>query len=248
MADQLVQLSDTTNVTGESLVSEDYNKHPAICRFGIWVGTLVTFTETVTLAYEHTEDPWYVGWAINGTTVIDPGYGSPAPPSGAPCPGAPSITYRCPLNGVFDRISLTSASGDPHECVSLQVLYRGPHDQNNPARYGPFARVCLAGSEIEWPAFLLSEWEACLHGFWKVIRSYVQIAHVNPGDPVEFLAGFPVEEALILKGEIEILERLNVESQPALAKAIEADVIGRLRARMPGGRVFGRPAMPRKQR
>ncbi len=249
MGDKLVQLSDTKNVTGQSLVIEDYTKHPVLCRSGIWVGWLVTFTETVTFAYEHTEDPFYVGWAINGTTVVDPGYSSSTPPWGAPCPGAPSVTYRCPVNDFFHEISLTSSSGDPYECLSLQVLYRGPNDANNPARYGPLATVCLAGSEIEWPAKKVAEWEACLAAFWARLRGLVEIAHVNPGDPVEWLATLPGEEAVRLHAGLATLELLDAEAQPALAKGIKSDIIGMLRGRVLGaGNLPGRTLQDLRKR
>jgi hypothetical protein len=234
MADQLVQLSDTINVTAKSLIIIDYNAHPELCRRGIWVGWQETFTETVTLAYEHTEDPFYVGWQINGTTVIDPGFSAGTPPWGAPCPGAPSVTYRCPVDGFFHEISLTSSSGDPTECVQVQVLYRGPADQYKPAHYGPSMYVCLSGSKIEWPADKVKAWESCLAALWAKLRQYVELAHVNPGDPVEFLAGLPPALATRLQAGVETLEHLDGAAQPRLAKAIKDDVLGILRARMLG--------------
>jgi hypothetical protein len=228
MTDKLVQLSDTINVTGKRLIIENYN---TLCRHGIWIGWLETFTETVTLAYEHTEDPLYVGWQINGTTVVDPGY---SPPSAAPSPGAPSVRYQCPVDSFFHEISLTSSSGDPAECLFVQVLFRGPTDQNNPAHYGPSTYVCLAGSRIEWPSEKVAQWEACLAALWAKLRSYVEIAHVNPGDPVEWLASLPGDVAVRLQAGVETLEHLDAAAQPELAKAIKEDVLGILRARMPG--------------
>ena len=232
MADTLIVLSDTKNVTGQSVVIEDYTKKFVLCRSGVWVGLEVTFTETVTLSYEHQEEPLYVGWAVNGVTVVDPGYSSGTPPWGAPCPGAASVTYRCPVDGLFHRISFTSTSGDPHECLWVQVLYRGPNDAGNPPRYGPAMWVCLAGSEIDWPLWKLLEWEACLASFWERLRRYVEVAHVNPGDPVEWLATLPGEEAVRLHAEVQALEKLDVQAQPELAKALRADAAGMLRARI----------------
>jgi hypothetical protein len=214
MADQLVQLSDTINVTSKSLM---------------------------TLAYEHTEEPLYVGWQINGTTVVDPGFSAGTPPWGAPCPGAPSVTYRCPVDGYFHEISLTSSSGDPSECLLVQVLYRGPADQYKPAHLGPCMYVCLAGSGIEWPADKLKAWEACLAALWGKLTRYLELAHVNPGDPVEFLASLPGEVAIRLQAGVETLEHLDAAAQPQLAKAIKDDVLGILRARMPGAeQIHGR--------
>jgi hypothetical protein len=236
MSDQLVVLSDTKNVTGQTIVIEDYNKHPVLCRSGIWVGWLTTFTETVTLQYQHTEDPLYVGWAINGTTVIDPGYSSGTPPWGVPCPGVPSVAYCCPVDGFLHNISLTSTSGDPYECLTIQVLYRGPNDANNPAHVGPFMSVCLAGSEIDWPAKKVAESERCMADLWARLGRLIEIAHVQPGDPVEWLGSLPSEESIRLQAEVNTLEQLDVTAQPALAKAIRADLTGMLSARMPGAK------------
>jgi hypothetical protein len=158
------------------------------------------------------------------------------PPGGAPCPGAPSVTYRCPVDGVFHEISLTSSSGDSTECLQIQVLYRGPADQYNPAQFGPSMYVCLSGSKIEWPADKVKAWEDCLAALWGKLRQYAELAHVNPGDPVEFLASLPAALAIRLQAGVETLEHLDASAQPQLAKAIKDEVLGILRARTLGPR------------
>ena len=80
MAHSLVEVSRTKSVTECYLITEDYTKHPALCRSGIWVGWKCSFAETVLLSYEHDPEELYVGWLINGTMVIDPGYSAGTPP------------------------------------------------------------------------------------------------------------------------------------------------------------------------
>ena len=63
-----------------------------------------------------------------------------------------------------------------------------------------------------------------------------RIAHVQPGDPVEWLGSLPSEESIRLQAEVNTLEQLDVTAQPALAKAIRADLTGMLSARMPGAK------------
>jgi hypothetical protein len=229
----LVVVSDTTTATGGQVVVEDYNKHPAVCRSGVWMGWEKTFTETVILAYEHTEE-LYVGWSVNGVTVIDPGYGPIVNFPGNPCPGLPSVSYICPVGGLFHQISFTSTSGDPYECLWAQVLYRGNSEKYVPAHLGPSMEVCLAGSDIEWPAYLIQEEEACLARLWDLLKRYVEIAHVNPGDPVEFLGGLPIEELIQLQAAVQTLENINAQEQPALASGLQESIVGILRSRMPG--------------
>ena len=228
--DQLVILSDTKFPTGQSVIIEDYNQHPALCRSGIWIGLLKTFVETVKVAYEHTED-LYVGWAINGVTVVDPGYSNGTLPPGQPCPGAPSVLFNCPVDGFFHEISFTSTSGDPHECLAVQVLYRLPTDEYKPAHQGPTVVICLAGSEIDWPANLLAAWEACLASLWSRISKIKLVAHVNPGDPVEFLGTLSPEQGVLLQTGVQTLEQLDAAAQPELANAIRARLSGILSAR-----------------
>src|SRR5262249_1463196 len=84
----------TKQLTGWHLVIEDYTKKHDLCRHRIWVGLEEDFSETVTFAFEHGNANLYIGWAINGTTVVDPGLGNGTPPQGLPCPGAPSVTFH----------------------------------------------------------------------------------------------------------------------------------------------------------
>jgi hypothetical protein len=232
MPGQLVELSRTAVETDSNIIFEDYTHHPHICRYGLWIGLQVSFIETLTLSYDHTEEPLYVGWSVNGTTIVNPGYSASTPPWGSPVPGFPSVTYKCPVDGFFHRISFISTAGDPVECFTVQVLYRGPNDQFSPPHHGPSMYVCLSGSAIEWPEDKLKAERECLAAFWEKIRHYVQVAHVNPGDPVEWLSRFRGEEVIQLKAQVEVLERLNEKTQPMLAAAIRNNLTGMLRSRM----------------
>jgi hypothetical protein len=231
MSHPLVELSRTKNQTSSSLVFEDYDKHPAICRHGLWVGWKINFTETVLLAFQHDPEELYVGWAINGTTVVDPGYGTGTAPWGSPAPGESSVTYVTPVAGLFHQLSLTSTAGDDNECLWVQVLYRKPNEASAPAHQGPAMWVCLSGSEISWPADKLDAERRCLDR----LRRYVEFAHVKPGDPVEqWLSRIRGEDALRIRAEIDTLEKLDPKAQPELAEAIKADLLRVAHARMPG--------------
>lgn len=69
MADPLVILSNTKNIISQGIVVIDYDHVRAFCRHGIWEGWQEIFTETVTLAYEHTVEE-YVGWQVNDVTIL----------------------------------------------------------------------------------------------------------------------------------------------------------------------------------
>ncbi|CAN5258294.1 hypothetical protein BH20ACT5_BH20ACT5_07220 [soil metagenome] len=83
-----IELSDEVTTTGCDLVVIDYDQQPQLCRKGIWVGSQCQQSQRIVLSYEHDPEPLYVGWSINGTTVLDPGYGTFTPPGGSPAPGA----------------------------------------------------------------------------------------------------------------------------------------------------------------
>jgi hypothetical protein len=235
MSHPLVELSRVRNQTSAHIITEDYNKNPRFCRHGVWIGWQVNFTETVVLSYEHDPEELYVGWAINGTTVVDPGYGSGTPPWGAPAPGDPSITYVTPLDGLFHKISLTSTSGSNQECVQLQVLYRTPAEAVAPFHHGPMTSVCVSGSEIEWPAKLLEEERQCFAHFFDLLRRYVKIAFVKPGDPVEqWISRLRGDDVVRIRAELETLQLLDGHAQQKLADAIKSDLVRVLRTRMPG--------------
>jgi len=240
MADELKVVSDTRNDTGGHLIFEDYDQHPRACRHGVWAGWKETFTQTVTLAFEHIAHP-YVGWSVNGVTVVDPGYGPFTQPPGSPCPGVPSVLYSCPVGGLFHQISFTSLSGTARQCFWVQVLYREHGEQNLPPHDGPGTTLCVSGSDIEWPAFLIAQERACLRRWRDILRRYVEVADVGPLDPVEFLTRLPAEDQTMLQSAAEALENINPDEQPALSNALRDTVIGILRSRMPGG-------APRSQR
>ena len=90
----LIELSDDTTTTSCCLMIVDYDVNFHMCRKGIWVGRRCQQRERIVLSYEHDPEVLYVGWSINGTTVLDPGYGTFTPPWGAPAPGTPDVTYQ----------------------------------------------------------------------------------------------------------------------------------------------------------
>jgi hypothetical protein len=235
MAYPLVEHSRTKHETSVHLVIRDYDADRRLCRHGLWVGLKTTFTETVVLAYEHDPEELYVGWMINGTTVIDPGYSAGTPPWGQPAPGAPSVTYVAPFNGLFHRLSLTSTTGSGDSCLWVQVLYRSPTEAGVPAHQGPGMSVCLAGSSIAWPADKLEEERRCLAVFLDLLRRYVRVAQVHPRDPVEqWLASLDGDMAVRVKAELETLGTIDPRVDRELAEAITADLTGIMTSRIPG--------------
>ena len=98
---------------------------------------------------------------------------------------------------------------------------------------GPSIRVCVSGSVIQWPAHLIKEEASCLRHVWDVLKRYAEIAHVNPGDPVQFLGAFPVAELRRLEASAQTLERIDTQEQPALAQALRESIVGTLRSRIP---------------
>ena len=235
MAHPLVELSRTRHHTGANFVIEDYGKHPRLCRHGVWVGWQTTFTETVLLSYEHDPENLYVGWAINGTTVLDPGYGTGTPPWGAPAPGDPSISYVTPVGGFSHRLSLTSTAGSESECLWVQVLYRTPSQAGQPAQFGPAMSVCLTGSLVAWPSADLEEEKRCLDHLHDLLRRYVRVARVPPWEQVQqWLSHLRGDHAVRFRAEIETLAKLDPAADRELAEAITADLAGQLHARMPG--------------
>jgi len=74
----------------------------------------------VTLAWEHSEEGHpYIGWSVNGETVMDPG-GDPLVLE--PCPGLASVRYTCPIDDLYHQISFTSTPGHPQVCFWVQAL------------------------------------------------------------------------------------------------------------------------------
>ncbi len=228
----LIELSRTQANTGSHIVVEDYTKHFRLCRYGVWVGLSKTFVETVTISYEHTEQ-LYVGWIINGTVAVNPGYGPFTPPWGAPTPGASQVTYTCPVGEYIHRISFASTSGMPDTTIGLQVIYRLPGEANAPYHYGPFMNVKISGSEIEWPEDKLKAERDCLRNIFDKLKRYVIIGHVHPGDPVEMFENVPHEEWAYVKAQVDTLENIDHEKQRELADAIKANLTGFYYARMP---------------
>jgi hypothetical protein len=229
---ELEVLSKTKTVTGGHLVVEDYEENPVLCRRGVWVGWKETFVQTVALGYEHEGYDLVVGWAVNGQMIVDPGYGD-VMMFPEPCPGLPSIRYRCPVEGHWHRISFISTSGEPEQCLSVQALFRRKDDNYQQIEDGPTVKVCVSGSVIQWPAHLIKEEASCLRHMWDVLKRYAEVAHVKPGDPVQFLAAFPPAELRRLEASAQALERIDAQEQPALAQALRESVLGTLRSRIP---------------
>jgi hypothetical protein len=226
MSDPLVVLSDTKNIVSQGIIVIDYDKVHHFCRHGLWEGFQQVYTETVTLAYEHTVEE-YVGWRVNGTVVVDPGYSAGTPPWGAPLPGFPSVRFACPVGGYYHQISFTSSANDPVEKFWVQAIYRTNAQEQVPID-GPGTWVTLSGQYVDWPWFLLQQQEECLEHWIELINSVRAIiggfAPVSPGDPVEWAAQFTPEEASRLKAGLAILEKLDAERQPELAQRVAADV------------------------
>jgi hypothetical protein len=169
---------------------------------------------------------------VDGQMIVDPGYGD-AMLFPAPCPGLPSVRYLCPVQGHWHRISLISTSGEPEQCLSLQALFRRRDDNYQKIEDGPIVRVCVSGSVIQWPAHLVKEEASCLRHLWDVLKRYAEVAHVNPGDPVQFLSAFPASELRRLEASAQALEQIDEKEQPALSQALRESVVGTLRSRIP---------------
>jgi len=56
------------------------------------------------------------------------------------------------------------------------------------------------------------------------------LAHVNPGDPVEFLRGLPREQQVQLQGAAQALPNIDREEQPELANALQDTLVDILRS------------------
>jgi hypothetical protein len=239
MAHTLVELSDTKSTTSEHVVVVDYGTgKPFLCRSGIWVGWATDFIETVVLSYEHDPDELYVGWALNGTVVSNPGIPPTIYPPGFPVPGAPDVLYMTPVDGFLHRISLTGKAGMAETCISAQVLYTTfkDHQQGKPVTYGPSMAVCLSGEEVAWPEAKLEQERACLRHWWEVLHKVVGPVRVHPGDPVEkWLARVQGEDAVRLKGLVQALDEFDAGRDQRIVAAARAELKGIFeRVRMQG--------------
>jgi hypothetical protein len=231
--------SDTFEPRIGHIVVENYNEHPALCRSGIWTGYETVFSETVILGWEHDQitPAVAVSWLLNGRPVPSlPDYNQSPPSVGPqPCPGAPWVLYNYPVDGLYHRISLASAYGSQPVSIAAQVSwdswdYSG--DVTNLEGTTPPFDVSLSGSAFMWPAYLIKEEEACLAALWGLLGKLGLLAHVNPGDPVQFLRGLPQEQQVQLKGAAQALSNIDRGEQPELAKALRASVVGILRQGM----------------
>jgi hypothetical protein len=225
VAYSLVELSRTRSVTRSYVVTHDYTRQPTLCRSGLWVGLKSEFAESVVLAYEHEPDPLMVGWSINGTLVVDPGFSAGTPPWGSPAPGVPGVTYTCPFGGEYHQLALTGTAGMDSQCASITVLYRFLNEQFAPFHTGPSLTVCLDGSSIAWPPDKVKAANECLARFRDIIRKYVQIAHVGPGDPVErWLQETVGDDVVKVQALVETLEQLDRQADGPLFEAVRAEL------------------------
>jgi hypothetical protein len=247
MPDPLVVLSNTTTLVSEGIVVIDYDTFPyhLLCRYGLWEGWQTIYTGTITLAFEHDADhPEYlVGWQVSGTTIVEPGFSPGTLPGGAPLSVIPGVTYTCPVDGYYHEIAFTSSPGAPDETFWVQVLYRTSYGQPTPTP-GPGMWVTLLGETIEWPWFLLAEQQACIERLLErinAIRANLalgEFAPVNPGDPLKWAARFTPEEARLVKAGVEMLEKMDTDEQPELAKRIATHLNGIVQVRTPNAKGF----------
>jgi hypothetical protein len=240
MANSLIVLSDTKSVTGEHLVVVDYGKgSPLLCRSGIWVGLETDFIESVVLSYEHGSDDLYVGWALNGAIVSNPGFPPEIfPLPGLPVPGAANVLYMTPVDGFLHRTSLTGQAGMAETCIAAQVLYTTFKDyqQGKPVTYGPSITVCLSGKEIIWPAAKLEQEGECLRRWREILHRVAGPVRVKPGDPVEqWLARVQGEDAVRLQGLAQVLDEADAKRDPRIVEAARQELQGIFeRVRMQG--------------
>lgn len=234
MASEIVVVSDNKAAKGGHVVVRQFDQ---LCRHGYWIGWQRNFEHTITLAANI--DPGrhpYIGFSINGQTVIRPGKGPWTKPPFwfEPCPGAPSVRYTCPVGNDYTQIRFTGTAGAPEACLWVQALFlHHGEDPDGPPHEGPWTSICLQGFDIEWPAFLIREEQACLKRLWDTLRRYVEAAEVGPLDPVAYLAGMPEHDLTLLHTAAQTLEKIDTEDQPELANALQESVVGILRSRMP---------------
>lgn len=230
MAD-LIELSDDVTTSDCSLVIADYTTDFQLCRSGIWLGTTCLQSQRVVLSYEHEPEPLYVGWSINGSTVLDPGYGTFTPPWGAPCPGDPDVTYQTGVDWLYHRIAFSVVPGTATQSVNVQVLYRGSDGAGQPASAGPSRTVQLAGVVTNWPASKLEEERECWRRLTDLLRQYIEIPKWWPPDPWERLPDLvrDPEDMLVLSAVTAVAE---------LDAKADADLIAQYRLR--AGAIVGR--------
>jgi hypothetical protein len=182
----LVELSNDVATTSCELQVVDYDHVRRLCRSGIWVGRRCEQRQRIVLSYEHDPEVLYVGWSINGTTVLDPGYGLPTDPRiPSYAPGMPDVRYETGVNGFYHRIALSVAPDTPRRTPFVSVLYRRPDGWGSPANEGPGRMLDLRGVTENWPAAKLEEERRCWRDLRERLRHYSKVAHVGPGDPVQ---------------------------------------------------------------
>jgi hypothetical protein len=189
MVNEIVELSRTRQPAGGGVVIVDYDAHPQVCRYGVWLGWQDNFTETVVMSYEHSADRYYTGWSLNGNDVVNPGLSSGTGPSGYPVPSDLNVSYVCPVDDEFHHLQLVSRPGSGDTVVTALPSYRSDDGPFPPAapNYDFAARmgVAISGSFITWPADKLTEEHACLVNGRERLALHGQPHMVGPGDPVE---------------------------------------------------------------
>jgi hypothetical protein len=111
-------------------------------------------------------------------------------------------------------------------CPWIQVPYRPSTARpTDPAQLGPGMYACVEGFRFTWPSEQLTEECACIHGLIQRLRGLAQIAHVNPGDPVErWLQAADPKTVLRLGAIVDALEKLDAQRDEGLKSAIEAEL------------------------
>jgi hypothetical protein len=249
MADHpLIELSRARIEMGSMIVMDDYTTQGHVCRSGLWIGLRTDLVETVVLSYEHdtgaNPEPLYVGWAINGVTVSDPGYpGDLSPDSwlGRPAPGAASVKYVTPVDDLFHRISLRSTGGVAKVCPNIQVLYRYPSEAGAPYHRGPSTTSCVTGCEVVWPHDKLEEERRCWRRLQDLVERFIEVVPVGPGPVEQWLTRANDDDLRFIHAGFETLGNLHPERDAALDAALKARLAATItRLRMPGAALGSR--------
>jgi hypothetical protein len=73
MTSELTVVRNSKAAKGEHVVVRHFDQ---LCRHGYWIGWQRNFEQTITLAATIDPDPHpYIGFSINGQTVVSPGKG-----------------------------------------------------------------------------------------------------------------------------------------------------------------------------
>jgi hypothetical protein len=210
-----------------SIVSEDYDANPALCRRGLWIGSRQVFNERVVLTYDHGLEDVRVSWLLNGDQYVTAGIGADP---GGPVLGKPGIGYLWPVDDLAHKLALTCTAGTPQASVLVEVLYTrppSPYAIDPTVYHGGSMLVHIAGESVTWPRTKLLEEAECRDHLSGVVNRYVRWRRRLPGgdetdvnawiDQVRGPAARELEamvaqtEALDPKADAEFLDALRVE-------------------------------------